>query len=128
MSTKRTGGLHAQRDPGHGGRSAILPQRSVRHYYNAEAVTTDGHDSYPRAIRDFLMLFGFGWGFFRHHQIGPYGQIIHEARIIPEYAFQTLLTFNAVARAASPNVIGEQQDVSLPQMRALGMKDAQRSR
>src|SRR4051812_41584799 len=40
--------------PGHGRRAAVLSKRSVHGYCTAKQVTTDGHDSYPRAIREVL--------------------------------------------------------------------------
>ena len=42
--------------------------------------------------------------------------------IIPEQASQTLPAFNAIGRASSVSRLGEQQDISLPLMRTLGMK------
>lgn len=40
-----------QRTPRHGGRPGVLPLREGGHWSAPDRVTTDGHDSYPRAIR-----------------------------------------------------------------------------
>ena len=42
--------------------------------------------------------------------------------IIPEQASETLPAFNAIARATSLSRLGEQHEVSLPLVRALGME------
>jgi hypothetical protein len=42
--------------------------------------------------------------------------------IIPEQSTKALPAFNAIDRATSLSLLGEQQDVSLPLMRTLGMK------
>jgi len=42
--------------------------------------------------------------------------------IIPEQASETLPAFNAIARATSRSRLGEQHEVSLPLVRALGME------
>ena len=47
----RFGRRQAERDPRHGGGEGVFPLRQSRDRRHPARVTTDGHDSYPRAIR-----------------------------------------------------------------------------